>query len=149
VSYTFYPELIDGTLVCTLPNGHLIQYPKAKIEHEETEYGPSSSITALKANWKPAAGEKEWPRVRLWRGLLAENATQAFCAALLRDTIDKALKCGIPVVAHVHDEVVAEVSTEWAEETARDIQTIMQETPSWASGLPLAAKPTIMKRYGK
>ena len=149
VSYQFYPDLIGGTLVGTLPGGTTIQYPKAKLEQVESEYGPRTNITALKANWKPAQGEKEWPRVTLWRGLLAENVTQAFCAALLRDAIDRALKQDFPVVAHVHDELVGEVHMREAEKAKDQLQQIMEETPSWAPNLPLTAKVTIMPRYGK
>lgn len=149
VSYTFYPNLINGTLVCTLPGGATIQYPRCKLETTTTKYGERTALTALKANWKPAAGEKEWPRVTLWRGLLAENVTQAFCAQLLRDAIHRCLREGLPVVAHVHDEIVSEVNRKDAEIAARDQKTIMEEVPSWATGLPLKAEQQIMTRYGK
>lgn len=149
VSYTYYPALIDGTLVCTLPGEHLIQYPRAKCETQDSPYGPRTVITALKANWKPAAGETEWPRVTLWRGLLAENVTQAVCACLLRHALREAAESDLPTVGHVHDEVIAEVP--WAErqEALNELQYIMETAPAWAEGLPLAAEPKIMVRYGK
>ena len=149
VSYCFYPDMIRGTLVCTLPGGATIQYPHAKLDQQETPSGPRTIISALKANWKPAAGEKEWPHVSLWRGLLAENVTQAVCAALLRDAINRCILADFPVVAHVHDELVGEVHFTQAEQAKLQLENIMQENPPWAMTLPLAAKVTVMSRYGK
>lgn len=149
VYYTFVPDLIGGTLVCTLPNGQMIQYPKAKLETQETPYGPKVVITALKANWKPAAGAKEWPRVTLWRGLLAENVTQATCAARLREALSDCVHDGLFVPADVHDEIVVETSNITGTQRAVQLQRIMEEEKPWASGLPLRAVPKIMTRYGK
>jgi hypothetical protein len=151
VEYTFYPNLIEGTLVCTLPGGALIQYPKARLDTVLAQDGKSERtvITALKANWKPGPGDSDWPRVTLWRGLLAENVTQAICAFLLRDTTHRLLARDLMVVAHVHDEIVQEVADEEADEAKAALQHEMEANPSWATGLPLIAEPKIMVRYGK
>lgn len=143
--YIFMPQLMDGTLLCILPGDLIIQYPKAKLEVQDTIYGKKLNLTAMKANWSPARGDKEWPRVGLWRGLLAENITQAFCARLLRNVL---VNCS-DVIAHVHDEIIMEVPLDKAEERKAELETLMNDIPSWAVGMPLAAKPTIMTRYGK
>jgi DNA polymerase len=148
VSYAYYPGLIDGTLVCTLPGGLSFQYPRARVESNETQWGTRTVITALKANWLPPAKQKEWPRVGLWRGLLAENATQAFCASILRYTVGKALDI-MDVIGHVHDEIIVETPVKYAEETRVGLQKLMMENPPWAKGMPLRAEPVIMTRYGK
>jgi hypothetical protein len=139
ISYIFKPELIGGTLVCTLPSGDTIQYPRAEVKE--------GKLSAIKANWTPAAGEKEWPRVSLWRGLLAENVTQATCAALLRWAVDELVYNSVTPVAHVHDEIILDSAQ--PESDAALLQDIMEEGPAWAKGLPLEAKPQIMRRYGK
>jgi DNA polymerase len=149
VSYCFYPSLISGTLVCTLPDGSTIQYPKAALQEVMQFDQPQVVVSALKANWTPAAGEREWPRVVLWRGLLAENVTQALCAALLRDAVDRALRAGFPVVAHVHDEIITEVSAGIQEDARSKLRQLMETRPKWAPELPLKAEPTVMHRYGK
>jgi hypothetical protein len=105
-------------------------------------------LTALKASWKPKADATEWPRVRLWHGLLAENATQAFCAALLRDLLRR-LDLEIPVVMHTHDEVVVEIEKIYAGTAVEHLQEEGETPPSWAAGMPLKMKPKIMRRYGK
>lgn len=149
VAYCFYPELIGGTLVCTLPGGSMIQYPRAKLERDS--YG--EVITALKANWKPKQGEKEWPRVKLWHGLLAENVTQATAAAILREALRECGEYNLPVVAHVHDEIIVDLASEprrrSAPHAAARLQQIMEEPCEWVEGLPLKAVPIIAQRYGK
>jgi DNA polymerase len=134
-------------LECILPSGTVISYPDAKLEHDPQ--WDKITITALKANWTPSAGDVEWPRFKLWRGLLAENATQAECATLLREAMNECDQTDIPIVLHCHDELVAEVAEDVADYTARSLQRIMETPPQWATGLPLKAVPTIVKRYGK
>jgi DNA polymerase len=149
VSYCFYPSLVDGTLICTLPSGQMIHYPRCKLQTVTTKFGERVELSAMKANWRPSPTATEWPRVTLWRGLLAENVTQAVCGDVLRDALHRALESDMSVVAHVHDEIIVETPVEWVDETVADLQRIMEGGPSWAKGLPLIAKPEIMKRYGK
>jgi DNA polymerase len=83
----------------------------------------------------------------LWGGLLAENITQAFCAALLRDAIRRADAEKVEsLVAHVHDELIFETDTPIT--VAGHVQQVMEEVPAWAKGLPLKAEPVILNRYG-
>lgn len=145
VAYKFDSNLMGGTLLCVMPGGLVLQYPKAEINIEPTDYGMRPILSALKANWTPAQGETDWPRVGLWKGLLAENVTQAFCARLLRNVL---VDCP-DVVAHVHDEIVMEVPKAQSEAAMENLRTLMTTVPKWAKGLPLAAEPVTMERYGK
>lgn len=145
ITYTFVPKLIEGSLLCKLPGDHYITYPKARVELIDTKFGSKWQLTALKANWKPKVDDPEWPRFRLWRGLLAENVDQAFCAALLRNVIRQVDFA----VLHCHDEVGLEVHKDAAKKAAKHLQYVMETPPPWAKGLPLVAKPKIMHRYGK
>lgn len=145
LKYVYVQNLLGGTLLCILPNGGAIQYPFAKIEELQTDYGTKKSVTYLKASISPAADAKEWPRGALYGGLMAENACQAIAASLLKE---KLRECD-DVVMHVHDEIVLEVPADKAEQAAEKLQKIMEATPAWAKGLPLKAEPKIMSRYGK
>lgn len=153
VSYVFAPSLIEGTLICVLPSGQMIQYPAARIELLAPGYDlsapPVPTLTALKANWTKSPTDKEWPRVSLWKGLLVENICQATCADLLRCTLRELHTTKYKVVGHVHDEVVCEVYTKFADETKSFLQQTMETPPEWAEGLPLDAEPEVMLRYGK
>ena len=136
IVYYFTPDLMGGTLICELPDGTLLSYPQARVEDQQ--------ITAMKAAYGMPADATEWPRYSLWGGLLAENVTQAFCAALLRSALFK-----VDAVMHVHDEIILEVPTAEGQQCADMLQKIMETPPKWAEGLPLVAEPEILTRYGK
>ena len=149
--------LVGGiTLFCQLPDGRVLTYPDARIEMCKTPWGDMQpALTALRAAFVPKATEKEWPRSNLWGGLLFENATQGAAASLLREAIRE---CGedwsedvvpLPVVFHVHDELVLEVPLADVEEARDDLSTIMNTAPDWAKGLPLKADVEVMERYGR
>ncbi len=146
VDYYFDNKLMGGTLMCIMPGDHIIQYPQCRMERQTTPWGDvRMGIGAMKAGYTPKADATDWPRVKLWPGLLIENATQAFAAALLRNAIRQ-----LPdVIAHVHDEIVLEVPEKDAEKTRAMLKSTMVSIPEWAEGLPLKAEPVIMSRYGK
>ena len=145
VSYTYNADMMGGSLFCELPCGQILTYPSCRLEEVDGRHGPQYTITALKANWKPAADAKEWPRYALWRGLLAENVTQAACASLTRWLVRQFDN----VVLHCHDEVALECSVGQAAEQKQLLQTTMETGPAWAKGLPLKAPVAVMARYGK
>ena len=53
------------------------------------------------------------------------------------------------VVAHVHDEVILEVSEDEAQSVKTMLADAMRKPPAWAHGLPLDAEPEIAERYKK
>jgi hypothetical protein len=112
-----------------LPSGRILCYPYARFDED--------GITYARASWKPRADAAEWPRARLWKGLLCENVVQATAADLLRH----ALRGLDGVVLHVHDEIVVEGDC--------DLGAVMCRAPDWAIGLPLKATVKKMTRYGK
>jgi DNA polymerase len=120
-----------------LPSGRILCYPFARLEKDGVSY--------LKASWKPAADATEWPRARLWKGLAAENITQATAHDVLREALRKLDK----VVLHVHDEIVLEVREADAPAASAMLASVMNAAPEWAQGLPLKAGVKVMTRYGK
>lgn len=130
--------MFDGEhLWYALPSGRVLRYPYAKMDEDGVSY--------LKASWKPAAGDSEWPRGRLWKGLALENTTQATANDLLRHS----LRHIDGVCIHVHDEIVVECKAEEASCVKAEVERIMCLPPVWASGLPLAVEAKVMTRYGK
>lgn len=138
-------EMAGANLVMTLPSGRQLHYPMAKVV--DGEYG--DEIQYLKAAWKPNATAKEWPTARLWHGVLAENADQAVCADLLRESLVRAEKAGIEVIGHVHDEVITEAPRAKAENQGRALARCMLKTPDWAKGFPLKVEVDISPRFRK
>ena len=55
----------------------------------------------------------------------------------------------LPMILHVHDEVVAEVPESEAEETLKYMETTMSTAPEWIPDIPLAAEGGIVSEYAK
>ena len=56
---------------------------------------------------------------------------------------------GLPIVLHVHDEIVCEVPEAEAEEALATMEKIMSTPPTWAPDLPVEAEGGIFDRYTK
>ena len=140
VLFQFVPELLGGTLIMWLPGGGWCAYPGAEVKRIQREEGGlwKTALTFMHPTYGPSA---------TYGGALAENATQAFCARLLRDAIRRANDAGLEIVLHVHDELVCECDEDQVEETKAKILAIMNEVVPWAEGLPLAAEVEAGIRY--
>lgn len=130
----------DGTRAVTLPSGRTIYYRGVvakrvtRISKRTGREYPAYDVISRHPTGK---------LVRLWSGLIAENVTQAVARDLLAACLPKLDKLGIPVVAHVHDEIIAE-GDHLAELTA-----VMTRNPAWAEGLPIDADGHVVERYTK
>lgn len=76
-------------------------------------------------------------------GRLTENVTQATARDLLAEALILLDAAGLPVVAHVHDEVVVETTEH------EKVVRLMTKVPKWAPGLPLGAEAFVTERYRK
>lgn len=83
-------------------------------------------------------------------GRLTENVTQAVARDVLAHALVNLDRENVPVVAHVHDEVIAEGGV-----TVERMKELMGAgpgnplAPQWADGLPLAAEGYYCARYRK
>ena len=148
VSYLYTPDEIhkQGALWCRLPTGGLLCYPGARIEMVQTPWGEEKEgITAIKGNWLPKKDETSWPRVTLWYGLLAENATQAICAEILQDGLALCEQAGLPVDMHTHDEM--KFDSRAPRRDAKKLLRIMENPGDVYKGLPLTAEVEYGPRY--
>lgn len=143
IKYLMHGDMLYALLPC----GRLIAYPEAEMIMVDGKFGPQPRITALKASMHPKKGETSWPRVTLYGGLLAENATQGFCASLLRAALRRLDDAGWPVVMHTHDEILVEVQEAEVDDAKAALQEAMMTTV-WPD-LPLAAEPQHGYSYDK
>lgn len=141
LTYQFLPGLMGGTLVCFLPDGRPIVYPKARIQKVEKFGKEQDAITYLNG----------MGRRSLWDGLQIENGTQATAASILRQTLVRldVEEKDAEIVLHTHDEVGGEVDETKAGAFAKRLHNTMVRGFDWSEGLPLAAEISTSWFYTK
>lgn len=107
------------------------------------EGNTSPKVTALGVD----SVTKKWRRFGMYGGLIAENDTQAMARDLLVNGMLKAEGAGYPIIAHVYDEIIAEVPRGWGD--LDEFERLICELPEWAAGMPLTAGGWRGKRYRK
>lgn len=83
---------------------------------------------------------KKWKQIETYGGKLVENCVQAIARDCLAGAVDRLEAAGLPVVFHVHDEVVIDVKPfDTPENMLSLVVSIMSAPIPWAQGLPLNA----------
>lgn len=80
---------------------------------------------------------KRWGNVETYGGKLVENCVQAIARDCLARAVERLEAAGLPVVFHVHDEVVIDMPATLANLDA--VVKIISEPMPWAVDLPLSA----------
>jgi len=106
-------------------------YPDNSYDYPEVTYGNSKT------------------RYRIYSGKMAENCVQHLARnVVMYQMLDISKLPDTIVVGTVHDEVLALVPEELAEERLNQMIEIMRTPPSWAPDLPLDAEGDIADNYG-
>lgn len=131
-------------LWCRLPSGRVLCYPYplvgvGKFDNDCVTYMAVNSVT------------NKWERTDTYGGKLAENVTQAVARDCLSEAMLRLDADGFPIVAHVHDEIVAEIDGDEArsESELEHFLNEMRVIPPWAKGLPIAVEGWVGRRYRK
>ena len=128
-----------------LPNGLYLRYPRLR----RTEDG----WVCQRYNQK----ERRWKYVRLYGGIITENVVQALARIIVFDQaceIDKWLRPQHTknqihkIVMRTHDEIVACVPEQKAEETMQLMLHEMHKSPSWLD-VPIIADGAFAEYYSK
>lgn len=122
-------------LKLVLPNGRELSYVKPAIVDDNITYEGTLQSSGA------------WGRIESYGPKLVENIVQATARDCLAVAIDRLEKAGLPVVFHVHDEVICEVPI--GTSSAEELSAIMSETIDWATGLPLKADAYECEYYRK
>ena len=144
---TFRRELdcMRGTVVLTieLPSGRKLYYVDPAIG-ENRWGGTSLSYMGMDQT------TKKWKRVETYGGKLVENCVQAIARDCLAQAIENLEAEGLPVVFHVHDEVVIDIAPFDTEtEMLNKVVSILTRPIPWAVGLPLGADGWVGKFFKK
>lgn len=139
---TVHPKA-NGLVTIKLPSGRELFYHKL---HFRTVSKFDKEVEALHF-LDPKSHRAVIPT---YGGRLTENVTQAVARDVLAHALVNLDKESVPVVAHVHDEVIAEGGV-----TVERMKELMGASPGnplappWADGLPLAAEGYYCARYRK
>ena len=127
-------DCIRGTTCMTisLPSGRKLYYVEPAVG--ENRWG-GPSITYMGVNDK-----NKWGRIETYGGKLVENVVQAIARDCLAQAIEHLEAAGLPVVFHIHDEVVIDTAVFDTNDAMLDKVVKIMSTPiPWAEGLPLGA----------
>ena len=138
-------DATQGTdyMTITLPSGRKLFYNAPQIG--VNQWGnPSISYMGMDQT------TKKWKRIETYGGKLVENCVQAIARDCLAQAIEHLEAAGLPVIFHIHDEVVIDIRP-FADNDAMLAKTveIMSCPIPWAPGLPLGADGWVGKFFKK
>ena len=137
-------DATQGTdyMTITLPSGRKLFYNAPQIG--VNRWG-RPSITYMGVNDK-----NKWGHIETYGGKLVENCVQAIARDCLAQAIEHLEAAGLPVIFHIHDEVVIDIRP-FADNEAMLAKTveIMSRPVPWAPGLPLGADGWVGKFFKK
>lgn len=133
----------ENTMTVQLPSGRLLSYPDAC---PTTNRFGSASIKYHGMNQET----HKWVWLETYGGKITENIVQATARDCLAETMMTVTKeLGLPIIFHVHDELIMEVDEDKADETMKAIKEAFAKVPAWAQGLPLSGAGYITPYYKK
>ena len=128
-------DLMQGTQVFTiqLPSGRKLYYINPTLT--ENRWGnPSIAYYGVDQT------SKKWKQIETYGGKLTENCVQAIARDCLAEAIEHLEAAGLPIVFHVHDEVVIDTPAFDTDKAMLEkVKSIMTTPIPWAQGLPLGA----------
>ena len=124
------------TLYIVLPDGRRLAYCHMRLTPDGLVYQKHTGVN--------------WSQIGTWGGKLTENIIQA----IARDCLGQALKLisadpDYRIIAHVHDEIIAEVDADRAEELLERMEAYMAQLSPWQEGLLLTADGFVSDYYKK
>jgi DNA polymerase bacteriophage-type len=129
-------------LFMLLPSGRRIAYPFPRLVTNNR----GDAVVVFKDN-----EQGKWVDCRhgqgAYGGTWIENAVQAVARDIFAAAMQRLESAGYPIVLHVHDEIVAEVPDSFG--TTEEFLKLIITPPSWAEGLPIAAKVRNGPRFCK
>lgn len=130
---------LGNDFIIELPSGRTLNYGTIQTA---MQYGRRNYIALI------TKGAKKVP-VKLYGGLLTENASQALARDVFSDILIRLENRGMRIIFHVHDEVVIEVKEDDAKEALDLVIKEMRTPPKWLPDIPLDAEGKILDRYEK
>ncbi len=140
IAREFNYEQGTDCMTITLPSGRKLYYVEPQIG--QNQWGnPSISYMGMDQT------TKKWKRIETYGGKLVENCVQAIARDCLAQAIEHLEAVGLPVIFHIHDEVVIDCNPNAA--TLEDVVKIIAQPIPWAPDLPLGAEGWVGEFFKK
>jgi DNA polymerase len=125
-----------------LPSSRKLAYPFPKVKVVDAENEVVVFKDASAGRWRDCRNGDG-----AYGGTWTENIVSGLCRDLLAGALIRLEAANYCPVLHVHDEVICEVPEGFG--GTADFLKLMTVTPSWALGLPIAAKAWTGSRFCK
>lgn len=132
-------KVVRGDLLFKLPSGRLLSFPDAKLQ--DGDRGLDIVYSGMNNH------THRWEQIKAYGGSFVQSITQAVARDILAEAILRLEATGYPIVLHVHDEIVADVSKSHG--SLSEFEKLMCVLPEWAKGLPVSAEGYESTRYKK
>jgi DNA polymerase len=129
-------------LFIKLPSGRKLAYPFPRIYIEDPQRQTVVFKDASAGQWRDCRNGHG-----AYGGLWTENIVSAISRDLLAAALMRLEHAGYRVILHVHDEIIAECRSGFG--STDEFTKLMTIAPSWAIGLPIAAKAWTGQRFCK
>lgn len=134
LSFTMHGD----ALYLGLPSGRLLTYHRPRLTPDVDRWGRNSwSISFEGWNTNPTNGPIGWIRIFTHGGRLTENIVQAVARDIMAGALLRSEAAGLPVVLHVHDELVCEVPI--GSRSAAELERVMSAPLPWSLSWPIKA----------
>ena len=138
----------DGEfMTIQLPSGRKLFYVNPMFK--DKKIGRSTMPTRVLYYGGIIQETNQWGEIDTYGGKLTENIVQAIARDLLGNSMLNMQEEGFAITMHVHDEVIAEIPLENAEEHYNNMVKAMERVPVWAPDFPLKADGYITPFYLK
>jgi len=121
----------QGFLTITLPSGRKFFYAKPFIQKNEMG---REALYYRGINQET----KKWENIPTYGGKLTDNIVQSIARDCLAESLKRLEVAGFRAVMHVHDEVILDVTVEFAD--LKTVTYIIDAPIKWAPGLLLRAE---------
>ena len=129
-----------------LPSGRVLRYYKPEVKKEKVNDKWWKDTISY---WGIDGLTRQWVRIKTHPGKITENVDQAVARDILAYALRTASRAGLEIVIHVHDQIVALVKEDEAEDKLKLLQDCMCDLPAWAAGIPVKAEGYISKWFVK
>lgn len=145
-------QVWDDVLYMQLPTGRMLSYHRPRLAPSTRPYAEvwEKELTFEGWNGNREKGPIGWLRMKIYGGLLTENAVQAVARDIQARALVLCERAGYWVVMHTHDEIVAEVRNGFG--SIEELEALMMQA---AADVGLGTWPIKAKggwegpRYGK